>query len=90
MTDDLINLHSTNDKLMPFLHLPVQSGSSEILKRMNRKYDTNFYIKTIEKLKTINPKIEISSDFIIGFPGETDEDFKKTLDLVDQIKFTQS
>ena len=57
---------------------------------MNRKYDTNFYMKIIEKLKTINPKIEISSDFIIGYPGETENDFKLTLDLVDKIKFTQS
>ena len=90
MTDDLIKLHSTNNKLMPFLHLPVQSGSSEILKKMNRKYDTDLYRKIIEKLRTINPKIEISSDFIIGYPGETDKDFKETLDLVDEIKFTQS
>ncbi len=90
MSDDLINLHSTNKKLMPFLHLPVQSGSSNILRKMNRKYDTDYYIKIIERLKTVNPKIEISSDFIIGYPGETDSDFKKTLNLVDQIKFTQS
>ena len=90
MSDDLIKLHSTNDKLMPFLHLPVQSGSSEVLKKMNRKYDIDFYIKIVDKLKRINPKIEISSDFIVGYPGETDNDFKKTLDLVDKIKFTQS
>ena len=90
MSDDLINLHSTNKKLMPFLHLPVQSGSSNILRKMNRKYDTDYYIKIVERLKTVNPKIEISSDFIIGYPGETDSDFKKTLNLVDQIKFTQS
>ena len=90
MSDDLINLHSTNKKLMPFLHLPVQSGSSNILRKMNRKYDTDYYLKIIERLKTVNPKIEISSDFIIGYPGETDSDFKKTLNLVDQIKFTQS
>ena len=90
MSDDLIKLHSTNDKLMPFLHLPVQSGSSSILKKMNRKYDVNYYIKIIEKLKAINSQIEISSDFIIGYPGETDDDFKQTLDLVDKVKFTQS
>mgnify|MGYP001235976075 CR=1 FL=1 len=90
MSDDLIILHSTNDKLMPFLHLPVQSGSSKILKKMNRKYDANSYRKTIERLKAVNPKIEISSDFIIGYPGETDDDFKKTLDLVSEVKFTQS
>ena len=90
MSDDLINLHSTNDKLMPFLHLPVQSGSSKILKKMNRKYDIDFYMKIIERLKFVNPKIEISSDFIVGYPGETDSDFKKTIDLVETIKFTQS
>ncbi len=90
MTDDLINLHSTNEKLMPFLHLPIQSGSSKILKKMNRKYDTDFYRKIIFKLKEINPKIEISSDFIIGYPGETEKDFRQTLELVDELKFTQS
>ncbi len=90
MSDDLINLHSTNEKLMPFVHLPIQSGSSNILKKMNRKYDIDFYKKIIEKLKNINPKIEISSGFIIGYPGETDNDFKKTLKLVDELKFTQS
>ena len=90
MSDDLIKLHSTNYKLMPFLHLPVQSGSSKILKKMNRKYDTNYYRKIIEKLKNANSKIEISSDFIIGYPGENDDDFEQTLKLVDEIKFTQS
>ena len=90
MSDDLINLHATNEKLMPFIHLPVQSGSSSILKKMNRKYDIDFYKKIIEELKAKNPKIEISSDFIIGYPGETDDDFNKTLTLVDELKFTQS
>ena len=90
MSDELIKLHSTNVKLMPYIHLPVQSGSSNILKKMNRKYDINMYRKIIEKLKNANPKIEISSDFIIGYPGETDNDFQKTLDLVNEIKFTQS
>ncbi len=90
MSDDLINLHATNDKLMPFIHLPVQSGSSSILKKMNRKYDIDFYRKIFEKLKAKSPKIEISSDFIIGYPGETEDDFNKTLTLVDELKFTQS
>ena len=90
MSDDLIKLHHTNKKLMPFLHLPVQSGSSEILEKMNRKYDIIFYKKIIEKLKAANQNIEVSSDFIIGYPGETDYDFEKTLSLVDEIKFTQS
>ncbi len=90
MSDSLIKLHSTNSKLMPFLHLPVQSGSSKILGKMNRKYDTEFYREIIEKLKNVNPEIEISSDFIIGYPGENEDDFKKTLELVNEIKFTQS
>ena len=90
MTDELIKLHSQNKKLMPFLHLPVQSGSDRILKKMNRKYNSYYYRKTIEKLKKSNPNIEISSDFIIGYPGETDKDFNETLKLVEEVKFTQS
>ena len=90
MSDELIQLHSSNSKLMPFIHLPVQSGSTEILKKMNRKYDIDFYKKIIEKLKTANSEIEISSDFIVGYPGETDNDFKKTLELIEELKFTQS
>ena len=90
MSDELINLHSTNDKLMPFLHLPVQSGSSKILQRMNRKYDTDFYLGIISKLKKVNPNIEISSDFIVGYPGETEKDFNETLRLIEEIRFTQS
>ena len=90
MSDELIQLHSSNKKLMPFLHLPVQSGSDKILKKMNRKYTSKDYRKIIEKLKKSNSEIEISSDFIIGFPGETEEDFNETLKLVDEIQFTQS
>ena len=90
MSDELINLHSENKKLMPFLHLPVQSGSDQILKKMNRKYNSYDYRKIIEKLKKSNPNIEISSDFIIGYPGETEKDFDATLKLVEEIKFTQS
>mgnify|MGYP005676754455 FL=1 len=90
MSDDLINIHATNDKLMPFIHLPVQSGSESILKKMNRKYDSNFYRRTIDRLKKAKPDIEISSDFIVGYPGETDQDFNDTLKLIDDIEFTQS
>ena len=90
MSDELINLHAENKKLMPFLHLPVQSGSDQILKKMNRKYNSYDYRKIIEKLKKSNPNIEISSDFIIGYPGETEKDFDATLKLVEEIKFTQS
>ncbi len=90
MSDQLINCHSTNHKLMPFLHLPVQSGSSKILKKMNRKYDRDYYRKIIHKLQHAKPGIEISSDFIVGYPGESERDFQDTLDLIDEIKFTQS
>ena len=75
---------------MPFLHLPVQSGSNKILKLMNRKHDIEFYYSIIEKLKKINPNIGFSSDFIIGYPGEDDEDFQKTMDLVKKIEFINS
>ena len=75
---------------MPFLHLPVQSGSTKILKKMNRKYDSEYYCQVVDSLKKSNPDIEISSDFIVGYPGETDSDFQKTLDLVEKIEFTQS
>jgi len=90
MSEELIKLHSENNKLMPFLHLPVQSGSDQILKKMNRKYSSYDYRKIIEKLKKYNSNIEISSDFIIGYPGETEKDFDETLKLVEEIKFTQS
>ena len=90
MDGDLIDLHSKNKKLMPFLHLPVQSGSSKILKMMNRKYDVEFYRDVILQIRDKTPNIEISSDFIIGYPGESEKDFINTLDLIDDIKFTQS
>ena len=90
MSDELIHLHAENKKLMPFLHLPVQSGSDQILKKMNRRYNSYDYRKIIEKLKKSNPDIEISSDFIVGYPGETEKDFNETLKLVEEVKFTQS
>ena len=90
MSNELIDLHSNNKKLMPFLHLPVQSGSSKILKKMNRRYDIEYYRKIVYKLKNLNPNIEISSDFIVGYPGETEKDFNETLKIVDELKFTQS
>ena len=90
MTNDLIECYSTNKKLMPFVHLPIQSGSNKILKLMNRKHTVEQYIEVYEKLKKINPKIEFSSDFIISYPGETDDDFKDTISLVRKIKFINS
>ena len=90
MDHELMKLHGSNEKLMPFLHLPVQSGSNEILKNMNRKYTVDEYKKIIDTLKKYRPNIEISSDFIIGFPGETEKDFQETLDLIDYVQFKQS
>ena len=90
MTDDLIDCYSKSIKLMPFIHLPIQSGSDKILKLMNRKHKVEDYLKIYEKLKKINPKIEFSSDFIIGYPGETEQDFEETLNLLKKIKFINS
>jgi len=90
MTDDLIDCYSNNKKLMPFVHLPIQSGSNKILKLMNRKHTVEDYINIYERLKKINPKIEFSSDFIISYPGETNDDFNNTLNLVKKIKFINS
>ena len=90
MTDDLINVYKKSSKLMPLVHLPVQSGSNKILNLMNRKHTIEEYLKIYEKLKKINPNIEFSSDFIIGYPEENDEDFKDTMELIEKIKFTNS
>ena len=90
MTDDLIDCYSQSKKLMPFVHLPIQSGSDRILKMMNRKHTVSYYLNIYEKLIKINPDIKFSSDFIIGYPGETENDFKETLNLVNKIKFINS
>ena len=90
MTDDLIECYSTSKKLMPFVHLPIQSGSNKILKLMNRKHTVEQYVEIYEKLIKINPKIEFSSDFIISYPGETDKDFNETVNLIKKIKFINS
>ncbi len=89
-TDDLIEAHATCEKLMPVLHLPVQSGSTKILKSMNRKHTYNDYIELIEKLTKKKPTIKFSSDFIIGYPGEDKEDFNQTVSLMKKIKFINS
>ncbi len=90
MTEDLINVYKISSKLMPLVHLPVQSGSNKILKLMNRKHTIEEYLSAYENLKRINPKIEFSSDFIIGYPEENDDDFKKTMELIEKVKFTNS
>ncbi|MDC0031802.1 tRNA (N6-isopentenyl adenosine(37)-C2)-methylthiotransferase MiaB [Candidatus Pelagibacter sp.] len=90
MTEDLIDCYRISKKLMPLLHLPVQSGSNNILKLMNRKHNINDYLLIYEKLKKINKSIEFSSDFIIGYPGESDQDFKNTINLIKKINFINS
>ena len=90
MTEDLINFYKISNKLMPLVHLPVQSGSNKILELMNRKHTIEEYLLIHKKLKMINKNIEFSSDFIIGYPGEEDEDFEKTMDLINKIKFINS
>ena len=90
MTDDLINIYKKSKKLMPLVHLPVQSGSNKILKLMNRKHTIEKYLAIYEKLKNINSNIEFSSDFIIGYPEENDDDFKYTMDLIEKVRFTNS
>ena len=90
MTDDLINFYRMSNKLMPLVHLPIQSGSNKILQLMNRKHTIEEYLIIYEKLKKINPKIEFSSDFIIGYPEENENDFKNTMELIEKIKFTNS
>jgi len=90
MTDDLIDCYKKNKKLMPFVHLPIQSGSDRILKLMNRKHKVEDYLDVYFKIKKLNPDIEFSSDFIIGYPGETEKDFSDTLELLEKIRFINS
>lgn len=87
MTDDLIEAHGNCSKLMPYLHLPVQSGSDRILKRMNRSHTAESYLRVLERIRAARPDIVLSGDFIVGFPEETEEDFQATLDLVEAVKY---
>ena len=87
MTDSLIKVHKTNHKLMPFLHLPIQSGSDKILKDMNRKHTVDSYKKIVYKLRNERPDIALSSDFIVGYPTETDRDFEDTMKFIDDVEF---
>ena len=90
VADDLIEAHRDVSVLMPFLHLPVQSGSDGILKAMNRKHTVDFYLRCLERFQEARPDIVFSSDFIVGFPGETDADFDATLHLVERVGFAQA
>ena len=87
MADDLIEAHGMQPKLMPYLHLPVQSGSDRVLKAMNRKHTAESYLRLIERFRAARPDILLTSDFIVGFPGETDADFEATLALIRQVGF---
>ncbi len=89
MTDDLIEAHGSCDKLMPYLHLPVQSGSDKVLKAMNRKHTADSYLRLIERIRAARPDILISGDFIVGFPGETEADFADTMALVEVVRYGQ-
>jgi tRNA-2-methylthio-N6-dimethylallyladenosine synthase len=90
MTDDLIEVYGHVPQLVSQLHLPVQSGSNSILTRMKRNYSRELYIDVIEKLKLVRPNIKVSSDFIVGFPGETAADFQQTMDLIEEVQFDAS
>ncbi|MDY6407304.1 MAG: tRNA (N6-isopentenyl adenosine(37)-C2)-methylthiotransferase MiaB [Pseudomonadota bacterium] len=90
MTDNIILAHRDVEKLMPYIHLPIQSGSNSILKAMNRQYTREEYLNIINRFRTVRPDIAISSDFIVGFPGETDRDFQDTMDIVRQIGYASS
>ena len=90
MTKDLIECYGKSKKLMPFIHLPVQSGSSKILKGMNRKHTREEYLRTIKNLIKVKPNLKFSSDFIVGYPGETEKDFQETISLIKEIKFINS
>lgn len=90
MDDDLIDAHATVPALMPYLHLPVQSGSNSILSAMNRGHTRDDYYRIIERLRSERPDLALSSDFIVGFPGETDADFADTMTLIDDIQFAQA
>ena len=86
-SEDLVQVHKDCEKLMPLIHLPIQSGSNKILKNMNRKHTAEEYLEIFEKLKKVNPNIKLSSDFIIGYPGETQDDFEQSLELMKKVKF---
>jgi len=90
MSDDLIAIHGAEPKVMPFLHLPVQSGSDSVLKRMNRKHEAALYLDIIDRLRKVRPDIAFSSDFIVGFPGESDAEFEDTMKLVEQVQFASA
>ncbi|MBU3992909.1 MAG: tRNA (N6-isopentenyl adenosine(37)-C2)-methylthiotransferase MiaB [Alphaproteobacteria bacterium] len=89
MTEELIAAHGEIEKLMPFLHLPVQSGSDRVLRAMNRSHTTSSYLRTLDRVRAVRPDIALSGDFIVGFPGETEDEFRETLALVEAVGYAQ-
>ena len=90
MDERLMEAHRDLPKLMPYLHLPVQAGSDRILKAMNRRHTAEEYLALIERIRQARPDIALSGDFIVGFPGETEDDFQATLDLVEKVRYAQA
>lgn len=90
ITQNLIDAHAKLDKLMPYIHLPIQSGSDTILKAMNRQYTAKSYEEIVAKFRLVRPDIAVSSDFIVGFPGETDDDFEQTMEVVRRVRYASS
>jgi tRNA-2-methylthio-N6-dimethylallyladenosine synthase len=90
MSDDLIAAHAEVEALMPYLHLPVQAGSDKILRAMNRAHTAESYLRLVEKVRAARPDIALSGDFIVGFPGESEEDFEATLRLVDEVRYASA
>jgi tRNA-2-methylthio-N6-dimethylallyladenosine synthase len=90
MTQALIDMHADVPQLMPYLHLPVQTGSDALLKAMNRKHRSDEYLRLVDRVRMVRPDIAVSGDFIVGFPGETDEDFAATLRLVATVRYAQA
>src|SRR3546814_2684668 len=90
MTEDLIQAHGDVEKLMPYLHLPVQAGNDRVLKAMNRSHDRDSYLRVIERARAVRPDIAISGDFIVGFPGETEAEFEDTLEIVRAVGYAQA
>lgn len=90
MTDGLISAHADVEKLMPFLHLPVQAGNDRVLKAMNRSHTVESYLRLLERVRAVCPDIALSGDFIVGFPGETDAEFEDTVKLIDAVQYAQA
>jgi tRNA-2-methylthio-N6-dimethylallyladenosine synthase len=90
MTDDLIAAHRNEPKLMPFLHLPFQAGADRILAAMNRKHTSAYYLELVDRIRAARPDIALSTDVIVGFPGETEAEFELTLELMERVRFAQA